>query len=109
MIVQTLAVAVRNLLAIRAIVCVGKISGPVQSSFSANSGPREAIMDSKGTNRRRFLTQTAAVAGVAAGAGLVSAKGQTPQAPHVHTEPPRRGAQYSIDHMTHYTPLQDYQ
>jgi sulfane dehydrogenase subunit SoxC len=66
-------------------------------------------MDSNGSNRRRFLTQTAALAGVAAGAGLVAAKAQTPQDKHVHTEPPRRGARYSIDHMTHYTPLQDYQ
>jgi sulfane dehydrogenase subunit SoxC len=65
-------------------------------------------MDSKGSNRRRFLTQTAALAGVAAGAGLVAAKGQTTEAKHVHDEPPRRGARYSIDHMTHYTPLQDY-
>ena len=66
-------------------------------------------MDSKKTDRRRFLKQTAGLAGIAAGAGLVSAKGQTPPAQHVHTEPPRRGAAYSIDHMTHYTPLQDYQ
>jgi len=66
-------------------------------------------MASNGSSRRRFLTQTAAVAGVAAGAGLVTAKGQTPDSKHVHNEPPRRGARYSIDHMTHYTPLQDYQ
>jgi len=67
-------------------------------------------MDSKGSDRRRFLTQTAALAGVAAGAGL-AVKGSSAQAQaqqHVHTEPPRRGARYSIDHMTHYTPLQDY-
>jgi sulfane dehydrogenase subunit SoxC len=65
-------------------------------------------MDSKKPSRRGFLTQTAALAGVAAGAGL-AAKGASAQTPHVHTEPPRRGARYSIDHMTHYTPLQDYQ
>ena len=65
-------------------------------------------------NRRRFLTQTAALAGVAAGAGLASkdqpaqAQGQV-QSTHVFDEPPRRGARYTIDHMTHYTPLQDYQ
>src|SRR5262245_41858973 len=59
------------------------------------------------SNRRRFLTQTAALAGVAAGAGLV-AKGQPAQAQNVHTEPPRRGARYRIDHMTHYTPLHEY-
>jgi sulfane dehydrogenase subunit SoxC len=70
-------------------------------------------MDSKGSSRRRFLTQSAALAGVAAGAGLV-AKDQAalaqaqPQAKHVHSEPPRRGARYSLDHLTHYTPLQDY-
>jgi sulfane dehydrogenase subunit SoxC len=67
------------------------------------------MMNFKETDRRRFLKATAGLAGVAAGAGLVGAKGQTNQAQHVHTEPPRRGARYSIDHMTHYTPLQDYQ
>src|SRR5689334_17743681 len=66
-------------------------------------------MDSNRSDRRRFLKQAAGLAGAAAGAGLVSAKGQTPQAKHVFSEPPRRGARYSIDHMTHYTPLQDYQ
>jgi sulfane dehydrogenase subunit SoxC len=67
-------------------------------------------MDSNGSNRRRFLKQAAALAGVAAGAGL-AAKGQSAQAQtsNVHTEPPRRGARYSIDHMTHYTPLHEYQ
>ena len=70
-------------------------------------------MDSKQPDRRRFLKQTAALAGVAAGAGLV-AKGQSagaqpqPKGDNVHNEPPRRGARYTIDHMTHYTPLQDY-
>jgi sulfane dehydrogenase subunit SoxC len=66
-------------------------------------------MDSKKSSRRRFLTQTAALAGVAAGAGL-AAKGQPAQAAqnNVHNEPPRRGARYRIDHMTHYTPLHEY-
>jgi len=67
-------------------------------------------MDSNKSDRRRFLKQTAALAGVAAGAGL-AARGQpaSAQAPqHVHNEPPRRGARYSLDHLTHYTPLQDY-
>jgi sulfane dehydrogenase subunit SoxC len=73
-----------------------------------NSGSREAFMDSNKSDRRRFLKQTAALAGVAAGAGLLTAKGQTTQDKHVYSEPPRRGARYSIDHMTHYTPLQDY-
>jgi sulfane dehydrogenase subunit SoxC len=70
-------------------------------------------MDSTGSSRRRFLTQSAALAGVAAGAGLVgkdqAALAQAAaEARHVHTEPPRRGARYSLDHLTHYTPLQDY-
>jgi len=64
-------------------------------------------MESNQSDRRRFLKQTAALAGVAAGAGL-AAKGQSAQAQNVHSEPPRRGARYTIDHMTHYTPLQDY-
>jgi sulfane dehydrogenase subunit SoxC len=62
-------------------------------------------MESKGSSRRRFLTQTAALAGVAAGAGLAPAQAQSN---NVHNEPPKRGARYTIDHMTHYTPLQDY-
>jgi len=66
-------------------------------------------MDINKSDRRRFLKQTAAVAGVAAGAALtVRGKPASAQDPHVHTEPPRRGARYTIDHMTHYTPLQDY-
>jgi len=68
-------------------------------------------MDSNKSDRRRFLKQTAALAGVAASAGLVArASRLQPQAPqqHVHNEPPRRGARYSLDHLTHYTPLQDY-
>src|SRR6266404_7826644 len=66
-------------------------------------------MGSNKSDRRRFLKQAAALAGVAAGAGL-AAKDQTASAQpqHVHNEPPRRGARYSLDHLTHYTPLQDY-
>ena len=66
-------------------------------------------MDSNKSDRRRFLKQAAALAGVAAGAGM-AAKGQpaSAQAQNVHSEPPRRGARYSLDHLTHYTPLQDY-
>jgi sulfane dehydrogenase subunit SoxC len=64
-------------------------------------------MDSQQSGRRRFLQQTAALAGVAAGAGLAG-KATSAQAQNVHNEPPRRGARYTIDHMTHYTPLQDY-
>src|SRR5216684_9118888 len=74
-----------------------------------NSGSRERMMESNKSDRRRFLKQTAALAGVAAGAGLVM-RGQpaSAQPQHVHNEPPRRGARYSLDHLTHYTPLQDY-
>jgi len=66
-------------------------------------------MESNKSDRRRFLKQTAALAGVAAGAGLAM-RGQpaSAQPQHVHNEPPRRGARYSLDHLTHYTPLQDY-
>ena len=72
-------------------------------------------MQSNHSDRRRFLKQTAALAGVAAGAGLAvrgesaqAQKGEAAEGQHVHREPPRRGARYSIDHLTHYTPLQDY-
>jgi len=64
-------------------------------------------MDSSRSSRRRFLKQTAALAGVATSAGL-AVRGQSAQAQHLHGELPRRGARYTIDHMTHYTPLQDY-
>ena len=88
-------------------------------------------MESNKSDRRQFLKHAAVglaggAAGLAAGAGW-SAKGQTVLASaqgsgvlgvpadaeaqlqsHVHGEPPRRGARYSIDHLTHYTPLQDY-
>ncbi len=47
-------------------------------------------MDSKVSNRRRFLTQTAALAGVAAGAGLL-VKGQ-PASAHRSTSIPSRRA-----------------
>ncbi len=63
-------------------------------------------MDSKRSSRRRFLKQ-AALAGVATGAGL-GLRGQSAHAQHHHGKAPRKGARYSIDHMTHYTPLQDY-
>jgi sulfane dehydrogenase subunit SoxC len=72
-------------------------------------------MDANGSGRRRFLKQAAAIAGVAAGAGAGAewaARGDTKsEAPtkdgHVH-ETSRRGARFTIDHMTYYTPLQDY-
>src|SRR5450631_4773478 len=84
-------------------------------------------MDSNPSGRRRFLKHAAALAGVAAGAGAGAewaARGQSakPEAagseakdPHAfgHGEPSRfvksgRGARMSIDHITYYTPLQDY-
>src|SRR5215467_7638818 len=73
-------------------------------------------MDSNQSGRRRFLKQAAALAGVAAGAGAGaewSARGQSakPQAqptdPHIHGEQ-RRGVRMSVDHITFYTPIQDY-
>jgi len=78
-------------------------------------------MDSNGSGRRRFLKHAAALAGVAAGAGAGAewaARGQSgkPDAkPDVqakdsqdHREFLRRGARFSVDHITYYTPLQDY-
>src|ERR1700739_2206248 len=77
-------------------------------------------MDSKGSGRRRFLKQAAALAGLAAGAGAGAewaARGQSakPEAnPEAHVEGHdpgellRRGAKFSVDHITYYTPLQDY-
>ncbi len=66
-------------------------------------------MDSSGSGRRRFLKQAAALAGVAAGAGAVATKAEAPaQDAHVHINPSRRGARMSVDHITYYTPLQDY-
>ena len=80
-------------------------------------------MDSTGFGRRRFLKQAAALTGVAAGAGAgaewaargqpapaqgpANSSGQAQDA-HVHINPSRRGARMSVDHITYYTPLQDY-
>jgi sulfane dehydrogenase subunit SoxC len=78
-------------------------------------------MDITGSGRRRFLKQSAAFAGVAAGAGAGgqwAARGQPAptQAPaksegraeEAHHDLSRRGARMSVDHITYYTPLQDY-
>ena len=80
-------------------------------------------MGSNGSGRRRFLKQAAAVAGVGVGAGVGAewaARGQTakPEAPakdaHASSEHlrrgvlPRRGTRMSVDHITYYTPFQDY-
>jgi sulfane dehydrogenase subunit SoxC len=79
------------------------------------------MMDSNGSGRRRFLKHAAALAGVAAGGGAGAewaARGQSakpevkpevpPEDAHVHGNPSRRGARMSVDHITYYTPLQDY-
>ena len=74
-------------------------------------------MDSSPSGRRRFLKQAAALAGLAAGAGAGAewaVKGQSanaeapPNETHDHRELLRRGARFSVDHITYYTPLQDY-
>jgi sulfane dehydrogenase subunit SoxC len=80
-------------------------------------------MDSNGSGRRRFLKRAAALAGVAAGAGAGAewaARGQSAKPgmqpksegsvkeAHDHRELLRRGARFSVDHITYYTPLQDY-
>jgi sulfane dehydrogenase subunit SoxC len=74
-------------------------------------------MDFDGSGRRRFLKHAAALAGVAAGAGAGAewaARGQSakPEAPANDApdrrELLRRGARFSVDHITYYTPLQDY-
>src|SRR5215475_10088369 len=76
-------------------------------------------MDSNGSGRRRFLKNAAALAGVGAGAEW-AARGQSakPEAQAkdaaLHDEslrrgvPSRRGSRMSVDHITYYTPLQDY-
>jgi sulfane dehydrogenase subunit SoxC len=74
-------------------------------------------MNSNPSGRRQFLKNAAALAGVAAGAGAgaeLAARGQTgkPEVQaknvHDHRELLRRGARFSVDHITYYTPLQDY-
>jgi sulfane dehydrogenase subunit SoxC len=80
-------------------------------------------MDSNGSGRRRFLKHAAALTGVAASAGVGAewaargqpAKSEASEKPevrakdaHDHRELLRRGARFSVDHITYYTPLQDY-
>jgi hypothetical protein len=90
-----------------------------------HSASREAMMDSNGSGRRRFLKQAAALAGVGVGAGAAgewaAAQGQSAK-PEVQAKddhvlhdgpaqrgiPARRGVRMSVDHITYYTPLQDY-
>src|ERR1700719_5167233 len=74
-------------------------------------------MDSNGSGRRRFLKNAAALAAAAAGAGAGAewaARGQSAK-PEPQTKPEydhrellRRGARMTVDHITYYTPLQDY-
>ena len=77
-------------------------------------------MDANGSGRRRFLKSTAALAGVAAGAGAGAewaargqsggsaggSEGQLKDA-HIHGDA-RRGVRMGVDHITFFTPLQDY-
>ena len=80
-------------------------------------------MDSNQSGRRRFLKQAAALAGVGVGAGVgtewvargqsakpeVSAKNAHDPGEHLRRGTlPRRGVRMSVDHITFYTPLQDY-
>src|SRR5262245_52861884 len=76
-------------------------------------------MDSSQTGRRGFL-KAAALAGLGAGAGwsakelMASSQAAEPAAPHDPGEHlrrgilPRRGTRMSVDHITFYTPFQDY-
>jgi sulfane dehydrogenase subunit SoxC len=74
-------------------------------------------MDSNGSGRRRFLKNAAALAGVGVGAGAGTewaARGQSakPEAQRedaqLRREVSRRGTRMTVDHITFYTPLQDY-
>jgi sulfane dehydrogenase subunit SoxC len=81
-------------------------------------------MESNEPGRRRFLKQAAALAGVGVGAGVGAdwaARGQGAKPPEVQAKdshlsdeplrrgvPSRRGVRMSVDHITYYTPLQDY-
>jgi sulfane dehydrogenase subunit SoxC len=80
-------------------------------------------MDANGSRRRRFLKHAVALAGVATGAGagaewatrrqLANFDGQakaegSAKDTHVHVNPSRRGARMYVDHITYFTPLQDY-
>ena len=68
------------------------ILGQVEAQIES-SGYWEANMDSNGSGRRLFLKQAAALAGVAAGAGVGATKAEGPaQDAHVHINPSRRGA-----------------
>src|SRR5215472_5797510 len=85
---------------------------------------QEALMsESTRSGRRQFLKHTAALAGVAAGVGAgaewtarsqsgkpeVSAKDAHVPGEHLRRGvPSRRGTRMSVDHITFYTPLQDY-
>jgi sulfane dehydrogenase subunit SoxC len=88
-----------------------------KAKLNRKFGITEEIMDSNGSGRRQFLKQAAAVAGVAAGAGVGAewaARGQSagssqlpPQDTHIHGDD-RRGVRRQVNHITYFTPLQDY-
>jgi sulfane dehydrogenase subunit SoxC len=78
-------------------------------------------MDSNGSGRRRFLKQAAALAGVAAGAGAGAewaARGQSAKPElqakdpakeaRIYGDPSGRGVRRNINHITYFTPIQDY-
>src|SRR5258708_13574809 len=85
---------------------------------------QEALMgDSTRSGRRQFLKHTAALAGVAVGAGAGAEWGARSQSgePEVPAKdallpgenlcrgvPSPPGTRMSVDHITFYTPLQDY-
>jgi sulfane dehydrogenase subunit SoxC len=77
-------------------------------------------MESNGSGRRRFLKQAAALAGLTAGASAGAewaARGQSagssvksegqPNDAHIHGDE-RRGVRRNINHITYFTPIQDY-
>jgi sulfane dehydrogenase subunit SoxC len=77
--------------------------------------------NSNPSGRRRFLKQAAALAGMAAGAGAGAewaARGQSagssaksesrPNEAHIHDVDEHRGVRRNINHITYFTPIQDY-
>src|SRR5262245_47855562 len=80
--------------------------GSRQSRILILQATGDTKMDSNKSGRRQFLKEAAGLTGVAAGAGIAGVEPAIAQ--RVRNEPPLRGARYTIDHMTHYTPLQDY-
>src|SRR5215472_18796577 len=119
--VDTLTISLNTTLNTKKLVGEGIRAEARLKSQIRNHGRK--IMDSNGSGRRRFLKQAAALAGVAAGTGAgvewaargQSAKSEASAKPevqakdaHDHRALSRRGARFSVDHITYYTPLQDY-